>query len=89
MVSYNGLRNAKMHYDVVEEELSSSDTVSIICGHHLGPFSEVVDNDDNIVMPPSRAMVTCHEVYAPFSDGPMVTAGCKGAGRAHYLRLKI
>ena len=51
MVSYNGLRNNKTCYDMVEEVLSSSDTVNIVCGHLLKPFSEVVDDDDNIAMP--------------------------------------
>lgn len=56
-----------MGYDMVEEELSSSGIVSIICGHHLSPFSEVVDDNDDIAMPPSRVRVTCHEIDSQFS----------------------
>jgi len=68
MVTYNGLRNANTHYDMVDEELSNNDTVSVRCLDHLGPFSEVVDDEDNIAMPPGRVRVICHEVYAPFSE---------------------
>lgn len=67
LISDNGLRDAKMGYNMFKEELSSSDIVSIICGHHLGPFSKIVDDDDDIAMSPGRARVTCHEIYAPFS----------------------
>jgi len=66
MVSDNCLRDAEMGYDMVEEELSSGDTVSIICGHCLGPFSEVVDCDDDIAMLPSRVRVTFHGINSPF-----------------------
>ena len=50
MISDNGLRDAKTSHYMVKEELSNSDTVSIICGHHLGPFSKIVDDDDDIAI---------------------------------------
>lgn len=55
-----------MGYGMVEEELGSNDTIRIICGHHLDPFSKIVDNEDDIAMPPDQVRVTCHEIYAPF-----------------------
>lgn len=66
MVSDDGLRDTKLSYDVIKKELNHKFIVSIICGHHIGPFSEIIDNDDDITMPPDRARVTFHEVNTPF-----------------------
>lgn len=87
MISDDGLRDAKTGYDMVKEKLSNNDTVIIICGHHLDPFSKIVNNNDDIAMPPRRVRVTCHETYAPFSKLPTVTTGGKGTGKAHCLQL--
>ena len=66
MVSHDILRDTKTCYDVVKNELSSSNTVNIVCGHHLGPFCKIVNDNDDITMPPDRVRVTCHEINAPF-----------------------
>lgn len=66
MISDNGLMDIKTGYDMVNEEMSSNDTINILCGHRLNPFSKIVDGDDDIVMTLGRARVTCHEIYAPF-----------------------
>lgn len=69
MVSDDGLKDTKSSYDMIKKELSCSFTFEIICGHRLGPFSEIIDSDDDITMPSDWASITCHEINTPFGKG--------------------
>lgn len=51
MISNDGLRDTKSSCKMVENELSGSFAVNIRCGHHLGPFSEIINDDNDITMP--------------------------------------
>ena len=69
MISNDDLRDTKSSYDMVEKKLSRSFTISITCGHRHRPFSEIINDNDDITMPPDQVRVTCHEINTPFSKG--------------------
>jgi hypothetical protein len=53
MISDNGTWYTKMSYDMVEKEKSCSMTIIQEGRHSLSPFGEVVNDDDDVTLPPS------------------------------------
>jgi len=80
MISNDGLRDTKSSYDMVEKKLSNSFIVNITCGHRLNPFSEIINEDDDICMPPRRARVTSHEFNTPLGKGSNDNNWVQGRG---------
>jgi hypothetical protein len=39
------------------------------CRHHLDLFRKVINDYNNVTMPPGRVRVTGHEIDAPFRKG--------------------
>jgi hypothetical protein len=68
MVNDNGLRDTKSSNNMIEYEQCCIFLGIIKCRHQLGPFSEIIDDYDDVSMPPDRVRVTCHEVDSPFSE---------------------
>lgn len=88
MVSENGLRDIKTRHDMVEEELSCSDSVIIICGDHLNPFSEVVNGEDDIAMPLAKQGLHVLKYMPHLETEPTVMTGCKCASGVRFLHYK-
>ena len=69
MVSDKLFRNTKLGDNLVEHEMRDYLTVGFNHGHSLSPFSEIIDNHYNVMMPPSQSWVAIHEVKPPFGEG--------------------
>lgn len=54
-------------------------------GHCFGPFDEVVNHDDNILMVVIGGGATFHEVNAQFAEWAAVMIGCNGVGGVAVL----
>ena len=54
MVSNNLLWYAEPSKDMVKYEISCRFTIVLKCRHYLFPLREVVYNDNDVFMPPSR-----------------------------------
>jgi hypothetical protein len=52
VISNDGLRDTKSSNDMTEYEQCYSFSSLIKCRHHLGPFSEIIHNYNNVSMPP-------------------------------------
>jgi len=52
MINNDGLRDTKSSYDMVKKKLSGSFNVNVTCGYRLGPFSKIINDDDDITMTP-------------------------------------
>jgi hypothetical protein len=68
MVSDNLLRNLKPSYDLIKNEKCCSFPIISEHWHSLSPFGEVVDDHDNVMMPPSRSQIACHKIHPPLGD---------------------
>jgi hypothetical protein len=70
MVHHYGLRNTKPRNNVIEHEKSKWWCPSLEkVGKGLNPFSEVVNNHDDVAMTISPGRITCHEINPPFGKG--------------------
>jgi hypothetical protein len=72
MVHHYGLRNTKPSYNVIEHKNSSGGVVIGKGRQGLDPFSEVVNNHDDVAMTISRSRITCHEInpkFGKWTDG--------------------
>ena len=52
MVSNNCLWDTKPSYNVIEYENCSCFAACVECRHRLGPFSKIINREDDIRMPP-------------------------------------
>jgi hypothetical protein len=52
MISYNGLQDTESSDDVVKHKGCCSATIIKECRHSLNPFSEVINENDDITVPP-------------------------------------
>jgi hypothetical protein len=66
VISNNSLGNTKTSYDVIKKKQGCGLSSIIECWHRLGPFCKVINDYNNVTMPPGRVRVTCHEINAPF-----------------------
>jgi len=62
-------RDFEPSYNLIEYEEGSSLTIGFNCIHGLSPFSKVVNDHDNVLMPPSRSCVEIHKVHPPLVEG--------------------
>ena len=69
MVSDKLFWNAEPGDNLVENEMRGYLTVKFKCGHSLYPSREVINNHNNMMMPPSRSWVAIHEIKPPLSEG--------------------
>jgi hypothetical protein len=66
VISDDSLVNTKTSYDVIKKKQGCSLSSIVECRHRLGPFRKVINDYNDVTMPPSRVRVTCHEIDAPF-----------------------
>ena len=52
MTSDYGLRDSESRYHMIEQEESGSITVFCICRHGLSPLCKIVNDYDDVTMPP-------------------------------------
>ena len=69
VISDDSLGNTKMSYDMIKKEQCHGLSSVFKCWHRLGPFRKVIDDYNNVSMPPGQVRVTCHEIDAPFHKG--------------------
>jgi hypothetical protein len=60
MISYNSLWKYEVSDDVIEHKKCCSSAIIKKCRHSLNPFTEIIDEDDNITM---------HEIDTPSCKG--------------------
>jgi hypothetical protein len=83
MVSDNLLRNPEPSYDLIKNEKCCSFPIIRKCWHSLNPLGEVVDDHDNVTIPPSRSLVACHKIYPPLGERANNNNGKHGSGWMH------
>ena len=68
MVSDNLSLNAKPCNNLVKYEMCGFLTIGFNYGHILYPFCEVIDNHNNMVVPPNRGWVAIHKINPPLNE---------------------
>ena len=68
MVSNDRLWDTKPSDNMIENENRRCSTICLKRRHRLGPFSKIINREDDIRMPPSRVRVTSDEVDTPFGE---------------------
>lgn len=58
-----------MRNDVVEEKTSESHVCAIECGHGFCPLCEIVNSDDDVMIPSYGCRFLFHKLYGPFAKG--------------------
>jgi len=69
MISYNSLRNIKLSDDVVKHKKCGSATIIKKCSYSLNPFSEIINDNDDITVPPVGGRITLNKINSPFGEG--------------------
>ena len=70
MVSDNHLWYTEMSNDLVKHEVSCRFTLYFEGRHFFLPLCEVVYNDNDVFVLPSKKWVTRHVIYPPLGKGP-------------------
>src|SRR6202140_116297 len=68
MISNDCLWDTKPSDNMIENENCRCSTICLKCRHRLGPFSKIINREDDIRMPPGRVRVTSDEVDTPFGE---------------------
>jgi hypothetical protein len=68
MISDNLTRDIKPGDNLVEYKKTCSLPIRFHGRHGFDPLGEVVDNHDNVLIPPSRSWVAINEIYSPLSE---------------------
>jgi hypothetical protein len=85
MIGDNLTRDTEPSDNLVEYEKRCSLPIGFHGRHGFGPLGEVVDNHDNVLMPPSRSWVSINEIYSPLGEGTDGNDwGKRGWVRAHF-----
>jgi hypothetical protein len=69
MINDNLTRDTELGDNLVEHEESCSLPIGFNCRHGFEPLGKVVDDHDNVLMPPSRSWVAIDEIYLPLGEG--------------------
>ena len=57
-----GLRDSKPSYHMIEQKESGNFSILNICRHSLSPFCKVINDYDDVTMPPDRGRITMHKI---------------------------
>ena len=69
MISDNLTRDTEPSNNLIENKEGDSLPIGFNCRHGLIPLSKLFDDQDNVLMPPSRSWVAIHEVHPPLGEG--------------------
>ena len=69
MISDNLTRDTELGDNLIEYEEGDSLPIRFNCRHGLGPLSKVVDDYDNVFMPPRQSIVAIYEFHPPLGEG--------------------
>jgi hypothetical protein len=69
MVSDNLTQDTKSSDNLIENKEGDSLPIVFNYRHGLDPLSKVVDDHDNVSMPPSRSWFAIYEVHPPLGEG--------------------
>ena len=69
MISDNLTQDNEPRDNLVEHEEGCSLPIRFNCRHGLDPLSKVVDEHDNVLMPPDRIWVAIDKVHPPLGEG--------------------
>ena len=69
MISDNITRDTEPGDNLVEHEEGCSLPIGFYSSHGLGPLSEVVNDHDNMLVPPNQSWVAIDEIYPPLGEG--------------------
>jgi hypothetical protein len=69
MINDNLTRDTEPGDNLIEYEEGDNLSIRFNCRHGLDPLGKVVDDHDNVLMPPSRSWVAIHEVHPPLGEG--------------------
>ena len=69
MISDNLTRDTEPDDNLVEYKKSCSLPIEFHSRHGFDPLGEVVNNNDNVFIPPSRSWVEIKEIYSLLSEG--------------------
>jgi hypothetical protein len=86
MISDNLTRDTEPGDNLIEYKEGGSIPIGFNFRHGLDPLSKVVDDHDNVLMPPSQSWVAIHKVHPPLGEGTDGNDWVKrGWMRAHFL----
>ena len=68
MVSNDRLWDTKPSNNVIENENCCCFAICLECRHRLGPFSKIINHEDDIFMPPGSVRVTSYKIDTPFGE---------------------
>src|SRR6202034_2869716 len=88
MISDDCLRDTKPSDNMIENENCRCSTICLKCRHRLGPFSKIINREDDIRMPPGRVRVTSDEVDTPFAEGPDGNDGMERSRWSAHFSIK-
>ena len=69
MISDNLTRDSELVYNLIEYEECDSIPIVFNCRHGIDPISKVVNDHDNVLIPPSRSWVSIDKVHPPLGEG--------------------
>jgi hypothetical protein len=69
MIIENISWDSEPRYNMVEYKEFCSPTIIFNGRHGLYPFSKLIHNHDNMLVPPSRGWVKIHKIYPPLGEG--------------------
>lgn len=87
MICDDGLRDSEPGNHMIEHKLSICLTVISQCRHHFSPFCKVINDDNNITMPPDQVRVTGHKINAPLCKGANGNDRVQKSRRRTHLAL--
>jgi hypothetical protein len=69
MISDNLTRDTEPDSNLIEYEEGSSLPIGFHGRHGFSPLSKVVNDHDNMLMPPNQSWIAIYEVYPPLNEG--------------------
>jgi hypothetical protein len=86
MISENLTRDTKLGDNFIEYEEGNNFPIEFHAKHGFIPLSKVVDEHDNMLIPPNRSWVSIYEVYPTLGEGTDDNDWVKGGWvRVHFL----
>jgi hypothetical protein len=69
MISENIFWDSKPRYNLIEYEERYNLTIGFEGKHGLYPFSEIIHDHDNMLVPDIQGWVVVHKIHSPLGEG--------------------
>ena len=81
---------SKTGYDMVKEKMRCSVSGVVESGHSFGPFGEVINGNNGVLVAIARGGITSHKVNAPFTKGACSNDRVKkGGGSTGFVGIEL